>query len=136
SASLCAVLTSATYKDRMLGVNQTPVVSTATTWLMTGNNLEVAGDLTSRTLLCVLDAEVEHPEARPFKRDLTTYVAEHRGTLLAAALTLPLAFITAGEPSTHAPRSRFPEWDRFVRQPLLWLGVADPLTTHAELAAG
>lgn len=135
SASLCAVLTSAMYKDRMLGVNQTAVVSTATTWLMTGNHLEVVGDLTSRTLLCVLDAEMEHPDQRPFRRHLSTYIAEHRGKLLAAALTVPLAYLAAGSPEVDAPRSRFSEWDSFVRKPLLWLGVADPLATQAELTA-
>jgi putative DNA primase/helicase len=136
SASLCAVLTSPTYKGRMLGLNQTPVVSTATVWTLTGNHLEVVGDLVSRTLLCVLDAETEHPEARPFKRFLGAYISEHRGKLLAAALSVPLGYLAAGSPDIGAPRSRFPEWDAFVRKPLLWLGVADPLGTQAELAAG
>jgi putative DNA primase/helicase len=110
-------------------------VPTAATWLITGNHLEFIGDLTSRVLLSALDPEVEHPEARPFKRDLAAYVTEHRGTLLAAALTIPLAYLTAGEPITERARLRFCEWDRLVRRPLLWLDAADPLTTQAELQA-
>ena len=135
SAALCAVLTNPTYSDRVLGANQKVVVPTATTWLVTGNGLEFVGDLTSRAILSVLDPQLEHPEARPFKRDLAAYVTERRGALLAAALTVPLAYLAAGEPAVSAPRSRFAEWDRLVRRPLLWLGAADPLATQTELRA-
>jgi hypothetical protein len=135
SAALCAMLTNATYSDRVLGVNQKVTVPTSSTWLLTGNHLEFVGDLTSRVLLSVLDPEVEHPESRPFERDLSAYVAEHRGRLLAAALTVSLAYLAAGTPPAKAARSRFSEWDRLVRWPLLWLGAADPLDTQAELRA-
>lgn len=133
SAALCALLTSATYSDRVLGINQRVVVPTASTWLITGNQLEFVGDLTTRVLLSVLDPEMENPEARPFKRNLADYVTENRGRLLAAALTIPLAYLAAGGPALPQARSRFAEWDRLVRRPLLWLGVADPLATQEML---
>jgi putative DNA primase/helicase len=133
SATLCAVITSPTFSDRLLGVSTTICVSTAVTWILTGNNLSLVGDLTSRALLCTLDPEMELPEERAFKRDILQHVTEHRGTLLAAALTLPLAYLAAGAPQLGAPETRFPEWDRLVRRPLLWLGAADPLTTQADL---
>jgi hypothetical protein len=31
--------------------------------------------------------------------------------------------------------SRFHDWDRMVREPLLWLGVADPFATAADVFA-
>jgi putative DNA primase/helicase len=135
SAALCAVLTSATYSDRVLGVSAKVTVPTTTTWQVTGNGLEFVGDLTTRALLCTLDPEMERPEERPFKRNLAEYVLEHRGELLRAALTIPLAYAAAGSPSVKAPRSRFTQWDRMVRNPMLWLGCADPLDTQAELRA-
>ncbi len=135
SAALCALLTSPTYSDRVLGVNQRLALPTTNTWLLTGNHLEFVGDLTSRVLLAVLDPEMEHPETRPFTRDLAAHVAEYRGEFLAAALTIPLAYLAAGEPDVPAPRSRFVEWDRLVRRPLLWLGAADPLETQALVKA-
>jgi hypothetical protein len=135
SASLCAVLTSAIYSDRVLGVSQRVSLPTTATWLFTGNSIEFVGDLTSRVLLSVLDPEVEHPEARPFRRNLSEYVQQNRGALVAAALTIPLAYAAAGFPKVDASRSRFTEWDRLVRYPLLWLGAADPLETQAELRA-
>jgi len=134
SAAFCALLTSAIYADRVLGVNTKVALPTAVTWMLTGNHLQFVGDLTTRALLCVLDPQLEHPEARQFKRDLPTYVAQHRGEFLAAALTIPLAYLAAGEPhSPKAAASRFREWDRLVRQPLLWLGLADPLSTQEKL---
>ena len=135
SAALCALLTNSSYSDRILGVNQRAIVPTASTWLLTGNHLEFVGDLTSRVLLSVLDPEVEHPEARFFKRDLGAYVAEHRGEFVAAALTISLAYLGADGAAMSAPRSRFPEWDRLVRRPLLWLGEADPLETQSLIQA-
>jgi putative DNA primase/helicase len=135
SAALCSVLTSATYSDRVLGLSQKVTVPTASTWLLTGNAIEFIGDLTSRVLLSVLDPQLEHPEARPFRRNLADYVLEHRGTLVAAALTIPLAYMAEGAPTVKAPRSRFTDWDKLVRNPLLWLGAADPLDTQAELRA-
>ena len=135
SASLCAVLTSPIYADRVLGVSQKVTVPTTTTWLFTGNSIEFVGDLTTRVLLSVLDPEVEHPEARPFRRNLSEYVLQNRGALVAAALTIPLAYAAAGSPRVNAPRSRFTEWDALVRNPLLWLNAADPLDTQAELRA-
>jgi len=135
SAALCAVLTSAIYSDRVLGASQKVSVPTRSTWLLTGNSIEFVGDLTTRVLLSVLDPECEHPEARPFRRNLADYVIEHRGALLAAALTIPLAYLAEGAPAVKAPRSRFTDWDRLVRNPLLWLGAADPLDTQAELRA-
>jgi putative DNA primase/helicase len=44
-----------------------------------------------------------------------------------------LAYFAAGSPAIDAPRSRFEDWDRFVRRPLLWLGCTDPLKTQADL---
>lgn len=135
SAALCAVLTSATYSDRVLGVSQKVTVPTNATWLLTGNSIEFVGDLTTRVLLSVLDPEVEHPEERPFRRNLAEYIIAHRGDLVSAALTIPLAYLAAGSPAVKARRSRFTAWDALVRYPLLWLGAADPLDTQDELRA-
>src|ERR1700682_1325981 len=104
SAALCAVLTSANYSDRVLGVSQKVTVPTNATWLLTGNSIEFVGDLTTRVLLSVLDPEVEHPEERPFRRNLAEYIIEHRGDLVSAALTIPLAYLAAGSPAVKARR--------------------------------
>jgi len=133
SAAVCAALTSQTYKDRVLGESRTVSLPTAATWLFNGNNLEFVGDLTSRILMATLDPQCEQPEARAFTRDISAYVAQHRGELVRAVLTIPLAHMAAGAPAMDTTRSRFRDWDRLVRLPLIWAGAADPLATQSEL---
>src|SRR5690606_21890111 len=48
--ALCAVLTSTTWRDRVLGVSETAKLEHALTVVCTGNNLQVLGDLIRRTV--------------------------------------------------------------------------------------
>jgi hypothetical protein len=84
---LCSILTQETWKDRILGKTGMATVPTCTTWLATGNNLLIVGDLSTRALVCDLDAKVEHPEERKFDINLYEYVPAHRDELVPAALT-------------------------------------------------
>jgi hypothetical protein len=52
---LSALLTS---EDRILGASQTVTVTNLTTWMATGNNLDVGGDLATRVLICRIDAGI------------------------------------------------------------------------------
>ncbi len=135
SPTLCAILTAPTYSDRMLGVSQKVTVSTAVMVLITGNALTFAGDLTSRLLLCELDTGLERPDNREFKRDIISYVQQHRGMLVKSALEITLAYQAAGSPAVKAPHCRFREWDARVRRPLIWAGCADPLDTMERVRA-
>lgn len=131
---LCTAITEPTLQGRWLGGNASVSASTATTWILTGNGLEIVGDLCTRFLMIELDAHLERPDERDFERgDFRAWVAEHRGALVRAALTIPLAYLAAGAPPVAARSSRFHKWDRMVRHPLLWLGVADPLNTQKNM---
>ena len=88
SAFLCQMLTQETVSIRPLGQSRTVNVSTAATVMATGNNLQIAGDLTRRALLCSLDARCEHPERRQFDWDATDVAKTKRGRLVSAALTI------------------------------------------------
>jgi hypothetical protein len=136
SDSLCTALTETVIRDRILGATRTISVPTTTTWVATGNALTVDGDLSSRTLLCTLDPHCERPEERAFKVDLHTEVPKRRGELAVAALTIVRAYLAAGEPCQDIPTfGRFEAWSRFVRQPLVWLGCADPCETRRAIEA-
>jgi hypothetical protein len=128
---LCKVLTSASHADRLLGVNQKAVVSTATTWIATGNNMTVNGDLSSRTLRCEIDPGCERPDQRRFDVDLHELVPSRRGELASAALTIVRAYLAAGAPATIPVYGRFESWSDLVRGPLVWLGLADPCISRA-----
>ena len=132
SAALNAALTSEFYKDRILGESRNAVLPTRVTLIATGNNLQFCGDLTSRIMVSGLDPQCEQPGSREFSRDLKVYALAHRAELLAAALTITLAYLAAGAPGRWSP-SRFRAWDQLVRRPLLWLGCPDPLSTQDEM---
>ncbi|HRE14530.1 MAG TPA: hypothetical protein PLD37_10080 [Usitatibacteraceae bacterium] len=127
SDRLCAILTSEVLRDRVLGISKTAEASTACTLLVTGNNLELAGDLTARALLCRLHPNVERPEHRHFERDLTEWIPARRGEIVAGALTFLRGFITSGARPELEPWQRFPEWDALVRSALAWADLPDLL---------
>jgi putative DNA primase/helicase len=135
SAFLCQMLTQETVSIRILGQSRNVVASTAATVMATGNNLQITGDLTRRTLLCSLDAGVEHPERRHFGWDAKDIAADKRGRLVSAALTILRAWHVAGTRIERSPLGGFEEWSQRIRAPLLWLGCDDPCDTTLKLKA-
>jgi hypothetical protein len=103
SDALCSILTEPVFSDRLLGVSRTASVPTNTLLLATGNNLILEGDLTTRALVCALDPQCEHPEERRFDVNLHELVPARRGELVAAVLTIPLAYLAAGAPPQNVP---------------------------------
>ena len=136
SEALCTVLTEPIFRDRLLGVSRTVSAPTNVTWIATGNNLVVAGDLTSRVLVARLDPECERPEEREFADNLHQEVPRRRGELATAALTVVRAYLAAGSPRLSvATFGRFEAWQEWCRFPLLWLGLADPCDTRGGMEA-
>ena len=133
---LCTALTEPVIRGRLLGMTRTVSAPTTTTWVATENNLHISGDLSSRTLLCTLDPQCERPEERKFSVDLHEQVPKFRGELVSAALTIVRAYIVAGCPDGKVPVfGRYEEWSRYVRQPLVWLGLPDPCETKRVIEA-
>jgi hypothetical protein len=125
-AALCSVLTQQTWRDRILGQSETAIVPTNITLLANGNNLQFYGDITTRVVVCDLDPGCERPEQRRFSTNLYKYVPQHRGELVAAALTLLRAYHVAGRPDQGLTVfGRFEEWSDWVRSTLVWVGEAD-----------
>ncbi len=130
------VLTEPYYKDRLLGGNQIPSFSTQTLLLANGNNLRFRPDMTRRTILSVLDSQLENPEYRVFDRNFEEFTHANRGKLVAAALTILKTYIVAGSPDKKQPRlGSFEGWSDLVRSSLIWLGQPDPVETQAEITA-
>ncbi len=65
SAALCSVLTQLDYKGRILGKSGNIGVPTNALFLATGNNLVFVGDISTRAILCRMDAKEERPEDLP-----------------------------------------------------------------------
>ena len=137
--SLDAALTADIWAGRVLGQSTLVEVPNRATWIATGNNVAIRGDLSRRTLRCYLDVDIERPEERRgFSHpNLVAYVRAHRGRLVAACLTILRAYVEAGRPSLGlAPMGSFGPWSRSVRSALVWAGMPDPVETQKEIREG
>lgn len=135
--SLCTALTSAFISGRILGVSKTATVSTRSLFLSSGNNVGPVQDMTRRCLTIRLDPSVETPAARTFTRpDLVRDLLHERGRYVSAALTIVRGWIVAGRPKYECQSlASYGEWSDLCRQPLLWLGCADPTASVFEAMA-
>jgi len=109
-------------------------------WVVTGNNIRLAGDLGRRSLSIQIDPGVERPSLRTFEvGDLLEHVREEHPRLLVAALTVARGFHVAGCPGHGLPAlGMFTAWDARIRAAVIWAhrlagGEADPLETQGRL---
>ncbi|WP_267421689.1 bifunctional DNA primase/polymerase [Methylobacterium sp. GC_Met_2] len=127
---LAGVITSPEFDIRILGRSENVKIDTRSLILGSGNNTIVQGDLGRRTVRCRLDANVERPEEREFDFDPLDEVLELRPQLVIDALTIVRAYLRANRPTPMIPLGSFEVWSRSVREPLIWLGLADPAGTR------
>ena len=119
---------------RILGVSKTATVSTRTLFLSSGNNVDPVQDMARRCVTINLSPQCETPAARQYKRpNLVPDVLHERERYVAAALTIIRAWITAGQPKAECrPLASYGKWSDLCRQPLLWLGRAEPTESVFE----
>ncbi|MBI5277356.1 MAG: hypothetical protein HY854_12940 [Burkholderiales bacterium] len=125
---LCAVVTGEHASGRILRSSNTAVVSTRTMLLVSGNNARPSVDMQRRIVTITLDARHEIPAMRKFATENPVRrLTRDRQQFVADALVVIRAWIEAGGPLTPCEElTNFDEWVRWCRQPLLWLGRADP----------
>ncbi len=127
SSFLCQVLTQEQISIRIKGFSKTVLVSPRCQVFCTGNNLSVTGDLGRRTIQIMLDAQCERPERRKFKESFTDTMTRERGEIIKAVLTILRAWYLAGMPDQGLPPTgSYEQWSKWTREPLVWLGMADP----------
>jgi len=91
-ATLDKALTSPQTQDRELQQSRSPIVSSTTIQVFTGNQISAGGDTSSRTLQIRISPEMPHPEARAFKHpEPIEWTLANRGRILSALYTLLLA---------------------------------------------
>lgn len=125
SDQLCQMLTQDEVQVRVLGSSKNVRIPATSLICATGNNLTVYGDLNRRTIQIRLDAKTERPEDRRFEFDAIDLAMRKRPELVAAALTIMRAYLSAGTPSRASPMGSFEDWSDLVRSSLIWLGLAD-----------
>ena len=135
--SLCTALTSEHMSGRLLQLSKTATVGTRTLFLSSGNNVGPVQDMTRRCITIRLAPQCEVPASREFERpDLVPEVLCERGRYVSAALTVIRAWIVAGRPRAACTAlASYADWSDLCRQPLLWLGCADPTASVFEAMA-
>ncbi|HEX9413495.1 MAG TPA: hypothetical protein VF916_08320, partial [Ktedonobacterales bacterium] len=127
SAALDLALTSHTVQERILGQSRNGVYAQRATWMATGNNIQLGGDMPRRCYWIRMDAHTDKPWRRGgFTHNLEEWVPAHRGELIAALLTLARAWYTADQP---APASPLPRIGGF--QP--WVDTIGGILAHANI---
>jgi len=116
SGALASALTTTGWTDRILGLTKMATLPNTAVWLASGNNTTLSRELIRRTLWCRLDAKVEAPhERRGFRHpNLLRWAKEHRGELVAAALTLAQAWLAAGRPPGPQTLGMFESWAEVI----------------------
>lgn len=127
SASLASVLTSSSWQDRILGRTEMIILPHRITWLGTGNNIRLGGDLPRRCYWVKMDSKEVQPWRRKgFKHeDLPSWVTEHRGEIVMAILIAARSWILAGKPhDQNLPiMGSFDHWVKIVGNILSFSGV-------------
>ncbi len=117
-------------EPRLLGQSRTVTLPTNCLFMATGNGLTFVGDMWRRSLVCLIDPAMERPSERVFPFNPVERAMQNRGRYVAAALTILRAYRVAGMPAQKGrSMGSFEPWCRAVRDPLLWLGEADPVAT-------
>lgn len=127
SNELAKAMTSGTYSRRKLGSNETEEVPSSVLWLFTGNNIVFKGDFATRILPIRIVPMDERPEFRKFNRkDVGQWAMDNRKKIISAILSI----VMVGKGIDHSKfekASRFKEWNKFVRIPLLEISGCDIL---------
>lgn len=134
------ILTAEVFKDRILGASDNVEVRVdATTFVGTGNNVEITGDMGRRIVPLRLIPQTENPhlQRRTFRHPrLLEHVGDHRVELYTKALQILRAHIAAGAPEPPdgwLPLGGFTGWSDCIRGTLAWLDLPDPLASLQEV---
>lgn len=132
---LAQVTSSYLVSVRMFRTQMLARVENSFTVFANGNNITVGADMVRRCVRCAMDANLEDPGARVFKRNPQTLVRADRGKYVAAILTIARAYHIAGEPDPPHKLIGFERYSTLVAGAMTWLGWANPLDTGADLKA-
>jgi hypothetical protein len=116
SAALSAAITAPVWEDRILGESTMGRYIVRCGWIGTANNPSVSHEIARRSIRIRLDAKRDRPWLREEFRHshLRGWVAEHRGRLVWAALTLGQAWLAAGRPMGKQKLGMFEGWAAII----------------------
>jgi hypothetical protein len=125
---LASALTENPCEVRPLGHTEMVPLHARTLIAVTGNAVTIAEDQVRRWVKIDFDAKCEHPEQRPFAPGFLDTVYAARAALLSHVLTIwRWGRQNAEELVPGKPLGSYEVWAQWCRDPLLALGVRDPV---------
>ena len=140
SASLAVVLTSVSWKDRILGESSMASLSNFALWMLTANNPKFSMEIARRCVRIRLDAKIEQPwKRKAFKHPYPEeWAKENRGILVRAALVLVQNWVMKGCPQSDNKLGSFERWSAVIGGILEvnnirgFLGNLDEIYEHSD----
>ncbi len=137
AACLASAITATAWEDRILGSSTIGRFPVRCAWIATANNPTMSLELARRTVRVRIDAKTDQPWLRSgFKHaDLRGWVADNRGRLVGASLTLIQAWLAAGRPDGKESLGMFESWAKVMGGILDVAGVPGFLANRADFYA-
>lgn len=128
SPSLEAYTTATTYRGRILGTSREFEGDAGATVLITGNDVDISGDLRRRSLFVELFMPELRAEARRYDRILDQYaIRAMRPRILSALWSIVHGWDVAGRPPSSLSNSSFPRWCALIGGIVEHAGFACPV---------
>lgn len=124
---LCMIFTAKSVRVRKLGVSDSFECEPRVTVFATGNGVNFGSDMVRRGLTVRLSTPIERPEEREYHASPMADVLRNRGEYVAALLTIARAYQVSGEKVEHTSLVSFESWCKVCLEPLIWLGLPNPL---------
>ncbi|MHB1000501.1 MAG: CHC2 zinc finger domain-containing protein [Armatimonadota bacterium] len=117
SGTLASALTQIIWEDRLLGRNESVDIPVRCIWVCTANNPVMSTEIARRCIRIRIDPKQDMPWRREQFRhaDLNSYVAEHRGDIIWAALTICRGWVVRGmRPYSGKVLGSYEQWSRVL----------------------
>jgi hypothetical protein len=136
SDTLASALTENPAQVRIMGQTKMVPLHVSTFIVITGTGVAIAEDMARRILNTHIDAKIENPEERKFKPGFLDGIFAQRPALLSDLLTIwRWGRQNPGVLEVGRPLGSYEIWAQWVRDPLLTLGLRDPVERMAEIKA-
>lgn len=137
SQTINQLLTEPMRSVRVLGKNEKEYTAVCSQLvILNGVNISVPADLVRRCLRVSMDRKMERAQDYQFKRpQLLDDVARDRVAILRDIHTVIRAFELSGESVPVTTYNGYDEWNRRVAQPLVWMGMVNPIESGRALEA-
>jgi hypothetical protein len=136
SDTLASALTENPAQVRIFGQTKMVPLHVCTFIGITGCGIQIAEDMARRLLETRLDAMMENPEERNFKPGFLDDIFAQRPSLLSDLLTIwRWGRQNSNVLDVGRPFGSYEIWARWVRDPLLTLGLRDPVERTSETKA-